>query len=107
MSETSKLENMNFSGDFSGKTIGRILKLTLPHWQMLVGFTLCIALTALIDATGTYLSKLIIDNGILARDYPELLRLSLLHLGLFAVGAAFVFGFIYFAGRLGSFSSSI
>ena len=101
MSDSSKLENMNFTGDFSGKTIGRIFKLTLPHWRLLAGFSLCIALTALTDATGTYLSKLIIDNGILARDYPQLLRLTLLHVGLFAAAGLFVFGFIYSAGRLG------
>ncbi|MDC7223290.1 MAG: ABC transporter ATP-binding protein [Spirochaetales bacterium] len=101
MSDRTKLEDMTFTGNFSGKTIGRILKLTLPHWKLLAGFSICIALTALTEAAGTYLTKWIIDKGILAQDYRALINLSLLHLGFFAATALFVFGFIYYAGRLG------
>ncbi len=101
MSDSDKLENMNFSGDFSGRTIRRILSLTLPHWKMLLGFSLCIALTAITESTATYLTKLIIDRGILAKDYIYLRNLSLIHLGCFVATSVFIFGFIYFAGRLG------
>jgi ATP-binding cassette, subfamily B, bacterial len=97
---SDKLEDKTFTGNFSGQTIRRILKLTLPHKKLLLGFSLCIALTALLEAGGTYLTKWIIDRGILAQDYKALLNLTLIHLGLFAMTSLLVFGFIYFTGRL-------
>jgi ATP-binding cassette subfamily B protein len=99
--KTKKLEEITFTGDFNGQTVKRIFQKVLPHWKLLMGFSICIAITAFTDSTGTYLTKLIIDNGILAENYPELLRLSLIHLGLFIITSLSVFGFIYFAERLG------
>lgn len=99
--DKTKLEDITFTGSFNGQTVRRILKQTLPHWKMLVGFSVCIALTAILESTGTFLTSLIIDNGILAKDMAELTRLTIIHLGLFFSTSLSVFGFIYFAGRLG------
>ena len=101
MSETKKLEEQVFSGEFDGQTILRILKQAMPHWRLLAGFTICIALTALLESTGTYLTKWIIDDGILAKNMDALKRLTFWHVGIFLFTSACVFGFIYFAGKLG------
>ena len=53
---------------FSGKVFSRILKLTLPHWRWVAGFLVCILFTSVFDAYFTYLSKRIIDEGIVARN---------------------------------------
>jgi hypothetical protein len=59
-------EEEEFETQFNGQTVLRILKQALPYWPMLVGFLVAIALVALNDAIFTYISKLIIDNAILA-----------------------------------------
>ncbi|MCK5197740.1 MAG: hypothetical protein KAR21_05285, partial [Spirochaetales bacterium] len=54
-------------------TILRILKLTRPHWKLFAGFTLAIMFTAFLDSLGTYITKLIIDDGILAGNLEKVI----------------------------------
>ncbi len=73
-----------------------------PHWHWVVGFLLLIALVSILDSLFTYLSKQIVDQGIVAGDRARLLRASSdLYAALIFVQAASVFGFIYLAGILG------
>lgn len=94
-------EEEDFSSKVSGKTLRRIFAQTRPHWRWLVGFLLMIAMVATIDSLFTYLSKQIIDLGILANDRQQLMRLVGRYAALIFGQAFFVFGFIYLAGVLG------
>lgn len=94
-------EEEEFKTQFNGQTLRRILALTRPHWRWVVGFLVTIALVSALDSVFTYLSKLIIDNGILAQNRAELYRLLIIYGSLGFVQASGVFGFIYLAGILG------
>ncbi|HAD06645.1 MAG TPA: ABC transporter ATP-binding protein [Anaerolineaceae bacterium] len=94
-------EEEEFKTQFNGQTLRRILALTRPHWRWVVGFLVTIALVSSLDSVFTYISKLIIDNGILAQNRTELYRLLIIYGTLGFVQASGVFGFIYLAGVLG------
>jgi ATP-binding cassette subfamily B protein len=99
--EDIELEEEEFQGQFSGRTMRRILGLTRPHWQWVVGFLLLIALVSFLDSLFTFLSKQIVDEGIVAGDRARLMEIVTLYGGLIFVQAGAVFGFIYLAGILG------
>lgn len=90
-----------FESDFNGTIVRRILKQLLPHWRMALGFLLSIFVVSALDSVFTYISKLIVDNGILANQSDVLYRLAVRYGILLFVQAIFVFAFIYFTGVLG------
>ena len=94
-------EEEEFSTQFNGRTILRIIKQARSHWKWVVGFIIMIALVSTLDSYFTYLSKRIIDEGILAKDLPALRNIISLYGALILVQAGGVFGFIYLAGVLG------
>ena len=96
-----EFEEEDFSTEFNGRTILRILGLTKPHWRWLVGFIILIALTSLLDSYFTYLGKEMIDQGILGENRTELREIAVRYGLLILVQAANIFGFIYLAGVLG------
>jgi ATP-binding cassette subfamily B protein len=100
-SEYDQFQEEEFTTQFNGQVIARILKQVQPYWVWVVGFIVLIALCAVGDALFTYLSKLIIDEGILAADKTRLTHLIVLYGGLAVWQALAVFGFIYLAGVLG------
>ena len=65
-------EEEEFSSNFNGKTVLRILAQTLPHWKWVAGFLLAILITSILDGYFTFLSKRIIDEGITAADKTAL-----------------------------------
>jgi len=94
-------EEEEFTTQKTSKTILRILLEAKSHWQWVVGFILMISLVSIIDSYFTFLSKRIIDEGILAKN-AEILRSIITQYGLLILlQSAGVFGFIYFAGVLG------
>jgi ATP-binding cassette subfamily B protein len=96
-----ELEEDEYTSQITGKTLGRILGLTRPHWRWVVGFWVMIAFTSILDAVFTYLNKGIIDQGIIAQNRQALVRILSLYGGLILVQAVCVFSFIYLAGVLG------
>jgi ATP-binding cassette subfamily B protein len=94
-------EEEEFSTSFSGKTFRRMLGQTRPHWRRLVGFLLTIALVSALDSAFTFISKEIVDQGILANDRAALRDWVRLYSGLIFIQAIGVFTFIYLAGVLG------
>jgi ATP-binding cassette subfamily B protein len=96
-----EFEEEDFSTEFNGRTILRILGLAKPHWRWLVGFIILIALTSLFDSYFTYLGKQMIDLGILGEDRLVLRDIAVRYGLLIFVQAANIFGFIYLAGVLG------
>lgn len=95
------LEEEEFTTQFNGKTFRRILGLTRPHLRWVIGFLIAIAIVSGLDSLFTYISKLIIDDGIIAQNKPELYRLLTIYGSLTLVQAAAVFGFVFLAGVLG------
>ena len=101
MSDQHYFEEEEFTTEFNGQTILRILRLGLRHWQLMALFLFAISMVALLDSYFTFLSKRIIDEGILAGDYTILLRILTQYGLLLFVQAGMVFGFIFAAGTLG------
>ena len=94
-------EEEEFSTEFNGRTLLRILALTKSHWRWVVGFVLTIVLVSALDSFFTFLSKRIIDEGIVAQNGAVLTEIVSVYGGLILVQAALVFGFIFLAGVLG------
>lgn len=90
-----------FSTQFNGQTLLRILAQVKPYWPRLLGFLLTVSLVSGLDSYFTFLSKRIIDEGILAQDREALMEIVTLYGSLIVVQALAVFGFIYLTGLLG------
>jgi ATP-binding cassette subfamily B protein len=90
-----------FSTQFNGKTIKRILAQTKSYKVWVVGFVVCIVLVSFLDSYFTFLSKRIIDDGILMGDINALKNIVTVYGLLILVQSIAVFGFIYLAGVLG------
>lgn len=101
MSVNNYFEEEEFSAQFNGKTLRRILGLTAPHWKWVAGFLISILIVSGLDAVFTYISKLVIDQGILAADRARIYELLGMYAGLLVVQALFVLCFIYLVGILG------
>jgi ATP-binding cassette subfamily B protein len=96
-----EFEEEEFTTQFNGRTILRILAQIKPHWKWVVGFILTVALVSALDSYFTFLSKRIIDEGIVAGDRAALTRIVTSYGLLIVVQASGVFGFIFLAGVLG------
>lgn len=101
MSEHEHFEEEEFDTEFNGQTVLRILRLGLLRWPLMFGYLLSMVITSIFDGYLTFLSKRIVDEGIVAGNADQLWRLILQYgLGLLIVALG-VMGFIYSAGRLG------
>ncbi len=99
MSTYNELEEKEY-GKLTGHIFRRVLGLLKPHWKWAVGFLLCIALVSIIDSYTTFLSKRIIDEGIIAGSREAIVRTIIIYGSLILVQAASAFGFIYLVGVL-------
>jgi ATP-binding cassette subfamily B protein len=101
VSEEYEFEEEEFTTQFNGRTLLRILGQTKSYWKQLVAFVIAVATVSALDSYFTFLSKRMVDEGILAGDKQALIRIVLTYGSLIIVQAIFVFGFIYLAGILG------
>ena len=101
MSQQTEFKEEEFTTQFNGKVVLRILSQVKPYWLWVVGFMVMIAGTSILDAYFTYLGKQIIDLGIVPGDQALLIRLIRRYGMLAVLQAGTVFGFIYLAGVLG------
>ena len=101
MSQQTEFKEEEFTTQFNGKVVLRILSQVKPYWLWVLGFMVMIAGTSILDAYFTYLGKQIIDLGIVPGDQALLIRLIRRYGMLAVLQAATVFGFIYLAGVLG------
>ena len=67
MADNYEFEEEEFTTQFNGRTLTRVLGQVKPHWRWVVGFLIAIAFTAFLDAVFTILSKRIVDDGIIGR----------------------------------------
>ena len=101
MTQHEQFEEEEFDTEFNGQTVARILRLGFLHWPLMFGYLISIVVTSLMDGYLTFLSKRIVDDGILAGNAEQLWRLVLQYgLGLLLVALG-VMGFIFSAGRMG------
>ena len=96
-----EFEEEEFTTEFNGRTVMRILAQAKPHWRWLAGFLLAIAFVSVIESYLTFLSKRIVDEGILAGDRAALTQIVTIYGLAILVSAVGVFGFIFLAGILG------
>ncbi len=96
-----EFEEEEFTTQFNGRTVLRVLSQTRPHWKWVVGFMVTIAIVSALDSYFTFLSKRIIDEGIVAGNKAALVRIATTYGALIFVQAANVLGFIFLAGVLG------
>jgi ATP-binding cassette subfamily B protein len=101
MTELYEFEEEEFTTEFNGQTLMRVLSQARAHWPMIAGFLIFITAVSLLESTTTYLDKQIIDVGIVPGDVRALLRIVALYVVIFVIQSAFVFGFIVLAGMLG------
>ncbi len=94
-------EEEEFSGEISGGILRRIFKLMKPYWQWVAGFIITIVIVSTLDSYFTYLSKRIVDDGILKNDISTLVSILTQYGTLIIVQSAGIFGFVYLAGVLG------
>ena len=94
-------EEEDFQGQFKGNVFKRILDLMRPHWPWVLGFLICVIIVSILDAYFTYLSKQIVDKGIVSKDINALKQILVNYGILILVQAAAVFGFVYLVGVLG------
>jgi ATP-binding cassette subfamily B protein len=94
-------EEEDFQTKFTGSTFLRILGLTKKHWKWVAGFLVSIALVSVLDSFFTFLSKRIIDEGIVAKNAAALTNILTIYGLLLLIQAIFAFGFIYLASVLG------
>jgi len=97
----NQFDEQEFSGKLTGKVFGRIASLLKPYWHWVVGFLISIIAVSVLDAYFTYLSKQIIDEGIIARDVPRLYAILTRYGLLILVQSASIFAFVYLVGVLG------
>ncbi len=96
-----QFEEEEFQSQFNGQVFMRIMAQAKDHWLLAVGFLTSIILVSIADGYFTFISKQMIDEGIIAGDRARLFNLALQY-GLLVIFSSMVtFVFIYLAGRLG------
>jgi ATP-binding cassette subfamily B protein len=99
--EYEYFEEEDFNTEFNGSTLRRILAQTLPYWRWIAGFLVMISIVAFFDAYFTFLSKRIIDEGIVAGNRLALTHIVTQYGALIVVQAGAVFTMIFLTGVLG------
>jgi ATP-binding cassette subfamily B protein len=85
----------------TGKIFLRIFKFMKPHWGLMAVFLIAVILTSIMDAYITYLTKRIIDEGILSGQVKVLLDILKQYGALILFEACTVFSFVYVVSIVG------
>jgi ATP-binding cassette subfamily B protein len=101
MADYEEFEEEEFTAQFNGGTLARIIGQVKPHWRWVAGFMVSIALVSALDSVFTYQSKRIVDEAIIPKDPAALRSIIPVYAALILVQAVGVLGFIYLAGVLG------
>lgn len=96
-----EFEEEEFTTQFNGRTILRILSTAKPHWRWLVGFLIAISALSIIESYTTFITKRIVDEAILAGDKSALSDLVILYGSLVLVSAISIFIVLYLTSLLG------
>jgi ATP-binding cassette subfamily B protein len=96
-----EFEEEEFTTQFNGRTLARILEQVKPHWPWVLGFIVAMSLIAALDSYFTYLNKRLIDEGIIAADQAMIRSILAQYGGLMLLQAVFFFVMIFLAAMLG------
>lgn len=94
-------EEEEFTSQVNNRTVLRVLGQMKSHWRWVVGFLISVGVVSFLDSYFTFLSKRIIDEGIVPGNRQVLIQIIELYGSLILVQALFVFAFIYLVGVLG------
>jgi ATP-binding cassette subfamily B protein len=94
-------EEEEFTSAFDGRVFRRILSLVSPYKKWVFGFLLTVAMVSGLDSLLTFLTKQLIDRGIVPGNREAVVSILTQYGLLVIVQLAAVFGFIYLAGVLG------
>ena len=94
-------EEEEFTSQVNSGTVMRVLSQMKSHRLWVIGFLLSVGVVSFLDSYFTFLSKRIIDEGIVPRNRQALIQIVEQYGVLILVQAFFVFGFIYLVGVLG------
>ncbi|MCJ7519022.1 MAG: ABC transporter ATP-binding protein/permease [Anaerolineaceae bacterium] len=94
-------EEDEFTGEVNGGVFKRIFGLLRQHWMWVAGFLVTIVIVSILDAYFTFLSKEIIDQGILKGDVNALVRILIRYGSMILVQSAGIFTFVFLAGVMG------
>ncbi len=94
-------EEEEFSGQFDGRTLRRIMGLVRPHWRWVATFVVAIAIVSATESYFTFLGARVIDEAIVPGSRAALRDLVLIYAVIVGIQAVGVFTFIYLAGILG------
>lgn len=101
MSNLIEFEEEEFTTQFNGQTIVRIIQQLRPYWLWVLLFLSAVAGVSFLESYFTYLSKRIIDEAVVAKNVNALWQILTLYGSLILVQAVAVFAFIYVTGLLG------
>jgi len=101
VSNLIEFEEEEFTTQFNGQTILRIVRQLRPYWLWVLLFLTAVAGVSFLESYFTYLSKRIIDEAIVAQQIDALWQILTLYGSLILVQAIAVFTFIYVTGLLG------
>ena len=94
-------EEEEFETAFDGRTLVQLLRLKLRHKRWMAVYLVSTLAIAVQEAYLTYLTKRIVDEGLLAGDWPHVVGLVVHYGAVFAAFSIPVVGFILGAGYLG------
>ena len=97
----NQFQEQEFSGKLTGNIFKRISALLKPYRLWVAGFLLSIIIVSVLDAYFTYLSKQIVDDGIIARNTQNIYNILTKYGLLILLQSASIFGFVYLVGVLG------
>lgn len=101
MSDGQRFEEEEFSSQFNGSTVMRLLGQLRPYKLQVGIFLACAVGVSFMESYFTLLSKQIVDDGIVAGNAEVIGSLAFRYGALMVIFAAMVFFFIYVCGRLG------
>ena len=99
MSTYNEFEEEQY-GRINSHIFSRLLSLLKPHWKWVIGFLVCISMVSAIDSYTTFLSKRIIDEGIIAGSREAIVNVIIIYGSIILLQALGAFGFIYLVGIL-------
>lgn len=99
MSTYNEFEEEQY-GRINSHIFSRLLTLLKPHWKWVIGFLVCISVVSSIDSYTTFLSKRIIDEGIIAGSREAIIEIIIIYGSIILLQALGAFGFIYLVGIL-------
>jgi len=97
----TEFEEEEFTTQFNGRILLRILSHAGAHWKWLVALIIGVTLVSSVDGYYTYLSKRVIDEAIVPGNRSMLWILGAQYIGITLGQGVFVYGMIWLAGNLG------